>query len=59
MQEVIKLLAVLSTESIWMGVSKMDVERQKQFYRSKEMFKKDLCDHYPLVMIYEAWRKKL
>jgi len=54
-----KLLAVLSAESIWMGVSKMDAERQKEFLKTKEQFKVDLCDHYPLVLIYNAWRQKL
>ena len=57
--DVSKLLAVLSTESVWTGVSKLDHDRQKQFFRAKETFKEPLSDHYSLVRIFNAWRGKL
>lgn len=58
-QEMCKLLAILSTESIWMGVSKMDTERQRQFFNAKEEFRVRNSDHYSLVLIYNAWKHKL
>jgi HrpA-like RNA helicase len=30
-----KLLAVLSTENVWMAPTKLDEERQRNFYRAK------------------------
>lgn len=58
-KDFIKLLSVLSTESIWMGVSRLDEDRIKAFIKTKALFAVEKSDHFPLVLIYDAWKKKL
>ena len=53
-----RLLGVLSTESVWLGISRHDEQRQKVQASAKERFEDRASDHYSLVEIYDAWRVK-
>lgn len=50
-----KIFSLLSTESIWMGVSKLDEKRQMSVQRTKEKYSNSFSDHLILLNIFETW----
>ena len=53
------LLSMLSTENIWLGISRADENRIKSQQRAKERFADSESDHLALVDIYDAWSDKM
>ena len=53
-----KILAVMSTENIWMGISRADDRRQKQLEDTQDKFRDFDSDHMSLALIYDEWCKQ-
>jgi len=53
--DVLKLVSVLSTENIWMNVSKSDSRGQESLAAIKRRFRDPEGDHFGLVEVYDAW----
>ena len=53
------LLSMLSTENIWLGVTKHDEKRLKSQNEARRKFGDPKSDHMTLIDIYDAWYSKL
>lgn len=53
-----KMFALLSTESVWMGVSRADTKRLERQKAARELFSECRSDHFGVVSIFEAWKSK-
>ena len=49
------LLSILSTESIWLGISKQDENRLQNQQRTKERFSDPQSDHMSMIEIFQIW----
>lgn len=54
-----KMLALLSTESIWFSVSRLDQEKQDKLKATRDQFQDFTSDHQSLVNIYDFWLNKM
>jgi ATP-dependent RNA helicase DHX40 len=53
--DLLKLVSVLSTENIWMNVSKADQRGQESLAAVKRRFRDTEGDHFGLVEVFDAW----
>jgi len=58
LDEVALLVSLLSSESIWLNVSKSDLERKKMFEEIKMKMTDGDSDHLTLLNVYTEWRHR-
>lgn len=56
--DMITLVSMLSTEQIWLGISRHDEARISMQQRTKDRFADSRSDHLTLIDIYDAWKQK-
>jgi ATP-dependent RNA helicase DHX8/PRP22 len=57
LEDTLKLVSILSTENIWVNVSKNDSRGQASLEDTKREFADKEGDHFGLVNVYDAWKR--
>ena len=52
------LVSVLSSENLWVGVSRTDQDKQDRLEEVKRKFEDKRSDHMALVNLYDAWSRE-
>ena len=53
--DMLKLVSLLSSENIWVGVSRYDEDRQEKFQEVRKRFAETTSDHFMMINIYDGW----
>lgn len=53
--DMIKLVSILSSENIWVMVSRQNEDAHRRFEHAKKKFMDKYSDHMSLVYIYDDW----
>eukprot|EP01022_Parablepharisma_sp_SALTPOND_P028529 TRINITY_DN71103_c5_g1_i1.p3 TRINITY_DN71103_c5_g1~~TRINITY_DN71103_c5_g1_i1.p3 ORF type:complete len:627 (+),score=67.27 TRINITY_DN71103_c5_g1_i1:11580-13460(+) len=57
-EETLKMVSILSAESIWQNVSVNDQKRRREYEETRKAFMDPKSDHLSLINVYEKWEAK-